>query len=197
MKRRVLTACLISLTLLTQLSSSGARAQASAPDPQPVLSTLIEAFQRCGPPQSYLLLGAAVYQTIWAQTGGLGCYQQIAAFGPVQSMTILNSVPYPAGPIYTIRTDHPAGPLFWQIGISQFTQKVEHLTVNFTQPPPPPQPPQAAFSPISPTRPDIPGEKPRRQTEPVISDEPRRRVDPQEACLIYEGMCPPSSRRER
>lgn len=153
-----------------------------AGDPRSVLSALIQAFQFCGPPQTYSLLGPVLYQTVWMQTGGRGCYQQIAALGPVRSLTILNRTNYPNGPIYTIRSDHQAGTFFWQIGISLASQKVEYLSSGPLQP----------YFPPSPTAPSTPA----ADTAPpraVVSGAQPKQVDPQQACSVYQGLCPPST----
>jgi hypothetical protein len=157
-------------------------------NPQPILASLIAAFQNCGPMQTYLLLGQLLYQSVYNQTGGMGCYPQVRAYGPVQSMHVLNRVTYPAGPIYTIRSDHPAGSLYWQIGLSTWTNRVEYLMSGTQDPGKPPEPQSVSLS-------DIPSHKKKEideksQKGPVDTEKPADPIDPQLSCIVYRNMCP-------
>lgn len=152
-------------------------------DPKQALALLIGAFQNCGPSQNFFIMGQLLYQTVYVQTGGTGCYPQLRNLGPVLNMQKLNKTPYPAGPIYTIRTDHQFGTLFWQIAISEWTSKVEYLTVNAIEPPKPPIPITRKVSPDTENAPD-------NEQDIVDLNKPRQQVDPEQACIIYKNMCP-------
>jgi hypothetical protein len=162
-------------------------------DPRPVLNSLIFSFQNCGHWQSYLQLGAFLYQQTWQQSGGSGCFAFFQSFGPVQSMNVTNQVSYPAGPIYAIETTHPNGKLYWQIGISLWTGKVEHLTANTLPVASPPQP--VVTQPNGPNNNQPNNNQPNNnqggQSRPVAKQGSSPPVDPQAACIVYAGMCPP------
>jgi hypothetical protein len=113
------------VTLTLACSTEG---KAQQLDPSRTLGVLISAFQNCGPVQAYQLLGPQVYQAVFMQTNGQGCYSSIRQAGPVTSMQIMSQQQFPAGPIYQIRVSHGATVVDWFIGISQFTGRVEYLT---------------------------------------------------------------------
>lgn len=125
----------LGLALPAQAQFSG---NLSAQDPADVLRILIPTFQNCGPTQNYTLLGQMVFQAVAMQTNGAGCYPQLQVLGPLQDLEELSSVELPAGPVKTYRATHANGTIYWQIGISRFTQKVEWLTVNAVRPQDPP-----------------------------------------------------------
>lgn len=97
-------------------------------DPRPVLRNLITAFQLCGPPQAYQVLSPQLFQLIAMQTGNSGCYQHIAAAGPVTSMAKKDVQQMPAGPVFAVRVTHQSGAVVdWFIGLSNWTGRVEYL----------------------------------------------------------------------
>jgi hypothetical protein len=87
-------------------SLPGSMGSAARFDPRPVLSGLIFAFQNCGPAQAYLVLAPDVYNAIYAQTSGMGCYVPIRAAGPVLSMEPVSAYDSPLGPMYRVRVTH-------------------------------------------------------------------------------------------
>lgn len=104
------------------------RAEAQEFDPRPALSTLISAFQQCGPPQAYQLLSPYLFSLVAQQTGGRGCYAPMAAAGVVTKMEVIDHALFPAGPLYIVRVTHVAGPVDWFIGFDQTSSKVIYLT---------------------------------------------------------------------
>ncbi len=103
-------------------------------DPRQQLAVLIQAFQQCVPSPAFQVLAPLLWNIIYQQTGGSGCYPQIAGAGPVVGMQVIDSRQLPLGPVYAIRVTHaggPAaasGPVDWFIGFNQYTGKVEYLT---------------------------------------------------------------------
>lgn len=98
-------------------------------DPIPYLRQLISAFQVCGPPDVYQMLSPALFQVIAVQTGGMGCYPQIAAAGPIANMQRRDVQLLPAGPVFAVRVTHQNGAVAdWFIGLSNWTGRVEYLT---------------------------------------------------------------------
>jgi hypothetical protein len=112
-------------------------AQAQSFDPRAPLGQLIQAFQVCGPPMVYQMLSPQLFQLIGQQTGGSGCYREIAAAGPIINMQILDYREFPLGPLYVIRVFHNAGPVDWFIGFNRFNGKVESLNFQAGQSTPP------------------------------------------------------------
>jgi hypothetical protein len=102
-------------------------------DPRPTLATLISAFQQCGPPQAYQSLAPVLWQTVYMQTGGTGCYAQVASAGAAQDMQIVERKQFPIGPLYVVRVQHQAGIADWFIGFNQATGRVEYLTFQAAQ----------------------------------------------------------------
>lgn len=98
-------------------------------DPTDILSQLISAFQNCGPPNVYQMLSPQLFQVIFVQTGGAGCYQAIAAAGPVTDMETTDVKELPAGPVFSVRVTHQNGQLVdWFIGLSNFSGRIEYLS---------------------------------------------------------------------
>lgn len=98
-------------------------------DPRQPLSALISAFQNCGPTQVYQMLAPYLFQLIAQQTGGRGCYPQIASAGPVVGMQVMQSQQFPIGPMFLIRVQHSSGQSAdWFIGFNQGTGQVEYLS---------------------------------------------------------------------
>lgn len=128
---KLLAQLMIMILLVVGGFGSSRRAEAQQFDPRATLSTLISAFQNCGPPQAYQLLSPQLYQLIWMQTNGMGCYPQIRAAGPVQGMQIVGQQQFPIGPLFAIRVRHQMTTVDWFIGMNQFTGRVEYL--NFQQ----------------------------------------------------------------
>lgn len=114
-------------------------------DPRQPLGALISAFQNCGPANIYQMLSPQLFNVVFQQTGGSGCYSQIAAAGPIQNLQVIGQQNYPLGPLFVIRVAHPSFAVDWAIGFNQFTSKVEYLTFQSAQntpvlPPPGPLP---------------------------------------------------------
>lgn len=152
----------------------GTSAQGQQPDARQLLATIISAFQNCGPPQAFQWLGAQLYQAVFQQTGGTGCYWPIRQAGPISSMRIMSQQQFPAGPIYQIRVQHQSGAVDWFIGISQFTGRIEYLNYQAAQPGPPP---------------DIDsGPKPDGGPSPGPDSNPGPN-DPSDGCSLYPSMC--------
>ncbi|MGN7293301.1 hypothetical protein [Rhizobium sp. SAFR-030] len=131
MRRNGFVYTVVCSIMLTNLWTPEARSQqySTNTDPKPILRRLINAFRTCGPPHAYQILGPQLYQTIFMQTGGMGCYQQITAAGSVTNMQVEDVEQLPAGPIFTVRVTHQSGFLVdWFIGFSNYTGKVEYLT---------------------------------------------------------------------
>lgn len=116
------------------------RVAAQAFDPRQPLAILISAFQMCGPPQAYSLLAPNLFQGVYQQTGGTGCYADIAGAGPVTGMQMLGAQDFPIGPLYLIRVSHASGAVAdWFIGFNRNTGQVEFLRFQAPQtsgPPP-------------------------------------------------------------
>jgi hypothetical protein len=107
---------------------AGAQPFGPATDPRPIVMQIIMAFQNCGPPQVYQMFGQQVFQAVWAQTGGSGCYPAIQAAGPVTNMQVTNVQMMPAGPVFALRVNHGPIAADWFIGLSNYTGRVEMLT---------------------------------------------------------------------
>lgn len=129
--RTAALALFLATTALGCIATRDARAQGA--DPRQVLGMLISAFQNCGPPDAYQWLGPQLYQTVYMQTNGSGCYGAIRQAGPITSMQIMSQQQFPAGPIYQIRVMHTGAVADWFIGISQFTGRVEYLNYQAAQ----------------------------------------------------------------
>ncbi len=143
-----------------------------------MLRTLITRFQQCGSSPSDAMLGVGLYQTIFVQTNGIGCYSLVIGLGPVLRLDETSRSQLPAGPVASFTATHSAAKSYWQIGYSRYTGKVELLMTSVSGPFPPipgDQPPQTLASP-PPARPSGPAEKPTA-------------VDRDQACLVYPDMC--------
>jgi hypothetical protein len=134
---------LLAALLFTGLPISLAQGQfpqAGGVDPRPPLAALIHAFQHCGPPQVYQMLGQQVFQAVEAQTQGRGCYPQLQQIGPVVGMQITGHQQFPVGPLFSVRVQHQSGVATdWFIGMNLYTNRVEYLTFQASQggaPPP-------------------------------------------------------------
>lgn len=121
------------------IAAQAALAQSGGLEPRRTLSTLIAAFQNCGPAIAYQMLGLQAFQIVFQQTGGTGCYPAVRQLGPVQQIEIVNTTQYPVGPFYTLRVTHQSGDKsYWQLGLGTATNKVEHISVFNYEPPAPP-----------------------------------------------------------
>lgn len=90
-------------------------------DPRTILAQMISALQICGPPAAYQMLMPQLFQIIYQQTGGSGCYADIRAAGPIVNMQVLAQQMFPVGPLYIIRVQHQSGvTVDWFIGFNQF-----------------------------------------------------------------------------
>lgn len=169
MKNIGLMRIVVIATAIAFLMSKSASAQF---DPRQPLNILIAAFQRCGPPQAYQMLSPYLFQVVAQQTGGRGCYQEIASAGPVTQMQVIQSQQFPIGPLYVIRVDHSSGiKADWFVGFNRVTGQVEYL--NF----------QNAQS-ITPTI-----ERGPSPTEGGPSTPPVDRGGSGEGCDLYPAMC--------
>lgn len=157
-------ALLISFSLL--VASPLAAQQHTSSQKKAILRQLINAFQVCGPPSVYQILGQAVFQAVAMQTQNTGCYPQLRILGPVQNISQTGSQEYPAGPVDEFEVQQQNGTSYWQMGISDTTGKVEWLTVNSQKVP---------LQPFPKPDPVEPG-KPKKQDDPV-------------GCQIYPQMC--------
>lgn len=132
---------LTGLVLMALASIAPMKVQAQAFDPRQPLAILISAFQTCGPPQAYSMLAPQLFNGVYQQTGGTGCYQDIAGAGPVTGMQMLGAQDFPIGPLYLIRVSHQSGAVAdWFIGFNRMTGQVEFLRY---------QPPQQSGPPPS------------------------------------------------
>lgn len=171
--------CLTGLILATSWTSP---APAQQFDPRVPLGQLISAFQMCGPPQTYQMLSQQMFMLIAQQTGGQGCYAQIAQAGPVTSMAVLAQQPFPIGPLYIIRVRHQGGAVAdWFIGFNQMNGKVESLTFQAAQEQRPTietgPTPEGGGSPA-------PGPKPQPTPQPDGDS-----TDGGDGCDLYPAMC--------
>jgi hypothetical protein len=124
------------LAIFSWAAVPSARAQlfTQQTDPKPILYPLIQAFQNCGPPQAYQVLGVQLFQGIAAQTGGSGCYPAIRGAGPVTGMEVTGVQNFPAGPVFSVRVSHQGGTTAdWFIGLSNVTGRVEYLNFQAAQ----------------------------------------------------------------
>ena len=128
------------IIMLALASLTPMKVQAQAFDPRQPLAILISAFQNCGPPQAYSLLAPQLFSMVYQQTGGSGCYSDIAGAGPIAGMQMLGAQDFPIGPLYLIRVAHQGGAVAdWFIGFNRSTGQVEFLRFQAPQqsgPPP-------------------------------------------------------------
>jgi hypothetical protein len=130
------------------------------------------------------MLNPQLFQTIRAQTGGRGCYAEIAAAGPVVDMRVIGQQRLPAGTVSAIRVTHQSGSVDWFIGITDLGV-VEILTFQPAGSSLPsvsrgPQQPQGGDNPPSqPSGPSIPG--PSTGGGGAGSDS--------DGCRLYPSMC--------
>ncbi len=102
-------------------------------DPRQPLAVLIQAFQQCVPSPAFQMLAPLLWNMIFQQTGGSGCYPQIRGAGLIMSMQVTDSRQLPLGPVYAIRVSHAggqtsaAGQVDWFIGFNQYNGKIEYL----------------------------------------------------------------------
>jgi hypothetical protein len=116
-------------TLVAFLVCCTWRAEAQQFDPRSALSTLISAFQHCGPAGAYQLLSPYLFNLVSLQTANMGCYAAMAAAGPVTGMQVIDSAMFPAGPLYIVRVTHTTpGQVDWFIGFDKVTSQVIYLT---------------------------------------------------------------------
>lgn len=146
-------------------------------DPRNPLGVLISAFQNCGPPQAYAVLAPPLFQAVYHQTSGRGCYPQIAQAGPVVNMQVVHTQQFPIGPLFVVRVAHHSVAADWYIGFNQFTGQVIHLNYQpamISAPPPPPPIDQPPPNPDGPTPGSTPG-----PSGGEASD----------GCRLYPAMC--------
>ncbi len=162
---------------------SGGTAAAQV-DPRAPLWDLIAAFQTCGPPQTFQMLSPQLFQIIAAQTGGRGCYAQIAAAGPVVDMRVIGQQRLPNGTVSAIRVTHQSGPVDWFIGISDLGV-VEIITFQAAGSSLPsvgrgPQTPQGGANPPS---------QPSGPSKPSPSTGGGGAGSDSDGCRLYPSMC--------
>jgi hypothetical protein len=136
MARRTFKKFLTLLSIFAWVTVPSARAQLfnQQTDPKPILSALLQAFRNCGPPLVYQTLGVQLFQNIFMQTGGTGCYLVIQSAGPVVGMETTGVQNFPAGPVFSVRVSHQGGTKAdWFIGLSNFSGKVEYLDFQTAQ----------------------------------------------------------------
>lgn len=191
------------LVATSMLISGSAHAQ--MPDPKTSLVNIIEAFQNCGPTQAYQALSPYLFQVIKNQTGGTGCYQQIAMAGPITKTEIIDNQTFPLGPLYIIRVTHYTGiRADWFIGFNAMTGKIEHLTfqsvIESRQPtidngPSPESKVGNIDEPKLQDKPkDSPKDEPKSQdkSDDKQKEEPKPPLRPniEELCKKFPAMCP-------
>lgn len=177
--------------LFFALSAMGASAQPAVlpypgphgmqapPDPRQALSILLGAFQNCGPPQAFQILGVQLFQMISMQTGGSGCYPQLQQLGSPTNFQVTGQQQLPAGPVYAVRVQHQTNQATdWYIGISQHTGKVEYL--NFQITPSSAPPPRVGTGP-APNPPSASGGSPPSTQPPTAASS--------DGCRLYPAMC--------
>ena len=156
-------------------------------DPKPVLKSVIEAFQHCGPPAAYQVLSPNLWSIVWQQTGGTGCYGPIAAAGPVTKLEVIDSKTFPLGPLYVVRVYHGDVPADWFVGFNQATGKIEYLTFQSVAPGLKPTvtqgPDPAKTLGGSGPKPPEPDPKPKPDPKPNLTAI-------EEACAKFPVMCP-------
>jgi hypothetical protein len=122
MKKVSLFALIILIGML-QFSGS-AKAQGS---PEQYLYNVISAFQNCGPPQVYQSLSPQLYQQVFFQTQGSGCYLQIQQAGPIQNISLIGSQEFPVGRLFQLRVSHPNTTVDWFMGVNYVTGRIDYL----------------------------------------------------------------------
>jgi hypothetical protein len=177
------------IPVLMLLTLKGAFAQV---DPRVPLGLLIQAFQNCGPPAVYQMLSPQLWQLVYVQTGGSGCFAQIRAAGPVQAMQVLDQQVLPNGTVWVVRVVHLTGATVdWFIGINRLG-KVEVLTFQNPQQ----AAPSVATGPVLPLGGGIPT-APAPATPTPVSPAPSPPAQPptggggntNAGCALYPAMC--------
>jgi len=119
----------IMLSFLMSASVLPTAASAQGFDPRVPLAQIVQAFQICGPPAVYQMLSPQLFQIVAAQTGGRGCYVDIAAAGAITGMQVIDQREFPVGPVYAIRVTHQSGASAdWFVGFNRSTGRIEMLT---------------------------------------------------------------------
>lgn len=163
--------------------SGSAKAQGS---PEQLLYYVISAFQNCGPPQVYQSLSPQLYQQVFLQTQGSGCYFQIQQAGPVQQIVLIGSRDFPVGRLFQLRVSHPNTTVDWFMGVNHLTGQIDFL--NFQNLVPGTPAPTIA---TGPTPDGGPSPMPANQPTPAPStgSEPSPTTTPVDGCDIYPAMC--------
>jgi hypothetical protein len=204
---RIRNAATVAMALLAFAGGPQVRAQDSVEETErQTLMQLISAFQNCGPPQTYFLLGNFVYQTVYQQTGGTGCYPTLQLLGSLLAVRKISCIQFPAGPVTTFEATHQNGRVVWQIGISKVTDHVEWLSFQMggvgvadeDDSSAPCTDYTAALSaaseaiPNTTTSPSVnpnPNPSPSPGPSPNPNQTPGQPVDPQQGCVVYPEMC--------
>jgi len=146
-------------------------------DPRAPLGQLISAFQTCGPPQTYQMLSPQLFQIVAMQTGGRGCYPDIASAGPVTGMQLVAQQRLPLGSVSIVRVSHMSTQADWFIGINEMTRQIELLTFQTVNGPPPRI--ETGPNPAGGANPPQPSP---RSTPPPIGGN-------SDGCELYPAMC--------
>jgi len=170
MRQAVAVIAALAMCLFAQTPS------AAQVDPRAPLHQLISAFQNCGPPQAYQILSPQLFQAIAMQTGGSGCYQQIAMAGPVMNMQTLDQRQFPNGTMYVVRVQHAQFAVDWFIGINHYGQ-VDYLNYQ-----------NAATGGPAPTIATGPGPT-STGPSPTAPAPTRPSGGTQDGCTLYPSMC--------
>lgn len=158
------------------LSVIASPSEAQSFDPTPTLQQVISAFQVCGPPQVFQAFSPQLFQAVFAQTGGSGCYRDIALAGAVVSAQVVDQRMFPVGPLYLIRVRHQTGAVAdWFIGFNQFTSKIEFLNYQTA----------AVQTPTVGTGPTAPTSGP----SPTPLPTPTPATGQGDGCDLYPAMC--------
>src|SRR5262245_50993657 len=72
---------------------------------------------------------ATLFRSVYQQTGGTGCYPDIAKAGSITQMKVIDSGIFPAGPLFVVRVTHTARVVAdWFIGFNQNTGQIGYLS---------------------------------------------------------------------
>lgn len=155
--------------------SGSARAQGS---PEQFLYTMISAFQNCGPPQVYQSLSPQLYQQVYFQTQGSGCYFQIQQAGPVQNIALIGSQNFPIGRLFQLRVSHSNTTVDWFMGVNHVTGQIDYLNYQNLV--------SGSPAPTIATGPTPDGGP---SPAPVIQSTPSTSPTSTDGCDIYPAMC--------
>lgn len=173
----------LTISLGSLSAPSAAKAQGS---PEQYLFQVISAFQNCGPPQVYQALSPQLYQQVFVQTQGSGCYFQIQQAGPVQNIVMVGSQNFPVGRMFQLRVSHPNTTVDWFMGVNHITGQIDYLNYqNLVVGSP------APTIETGPVPDGGPSPAPTIETAPVPDDgsNPAPTSTSADGCDIYPAMC--------